>query len=327
MRWIDVSIPKNVYRFERVQAVGGGRDWHSRRYARSSLTEWKDYLQQAHNAVSEPSDGLITVFPQLAASVATVSRLRRDDRPIVSWFFNTTLDGKLRRQCARLGLSRIDRFVVHSSVEVEAYARLLDLPVERFSFVPLQYGAEIETDKPTIDEPYVFATGSGFRDYDTFFKAMERLGYPTRVVAGPRVLQGLTPPPNVEIVDAMSKEQIRRHVRHAAVNVIPLRTVGLTAGLVTIVECLRHGRGVVATARSGIEDYLTDGGNALLALPGNVDSLTQRIEAVWSDPQLRASLDARALAFSNEHCTDDAAGAALVRVLDGVLSNQERLAA
>lgn len=327
VRWIDASIPPDVYRFERVQAVGGARDWHSRRYARSSLTEWKDYMHQAHITLGQPSDGLITVFPQLAASVAALSRLYRDDRPIVSWFFNTSLNDGFRRRGARMGLSRVDRFVVHSTVEVEAYARLLDLPAECFSFVPLQYGFEIETERPENDEPYVFATGSGFRDYRTFFEAMERLEFRTLVVAGPRALQGLTPPPNVEIIDSMSKEQIRRHVRHAKVNVIPLRTVGLTAGLVTIVECLRHGRGLVSTARSGTEDYLTDGYNALLALPGNVDSLAQRIEAVWTDQAQSDLLDKNALVFANEFCTDEAAGAALVRVLDGVMTEQVRLAA
>lgn len=327
VRWIDATIPKDVYRFERVQAVGGGRDWHARRTAHSSLTEWKAYIEQAHHAVSGESDGLISVFPQLAASVSMMSQVRRDPRPIVAWFFNTTLDTELRQRGARLVLSRIDRFVVHTTVEVEEYASQLGLPAERFHFVPLQYGAEIETERPPIDEPYVFATGSGYRDYETFFTAMEKLGYPTLVLAGPRVLAGLTPPPNVTILDGMTKQQIRRHVRHAAVNVIPLRTVGLTAGLVTIVECLRHGRGVVSTARSGVEDYLFDGTNSLLALPGNADSLATRIEAMWSDPELRQKLDANALAFGNAHCTDEAAAEALIEVLDGVTMNSERAAA
>lgn len=326
-RWIDESIPHDVYRFERVQAIGSGQDWHARRTANSSLTEWKAYLQQANDAFSKPSDGLIAVFPQLAASFGMVSRFRRDDRPIVSWFFNTTLDSEWRRRAAQMGLSRIDRFVVHSTVEIEAYASLLGLPEERFRYVPLQYGAKIESEAPEISEPYVFATGSGYRDYETFFIAMEKLGYRTLVLAGPRVLAGLTPPPNVEIIDSMSKEDIRRHVRHARVNVIPLSTAGVAAGLVTIVECLRHGRGVVSTARSGVEDYLTDGSNALLALPGNAESLAHRIEAVWTDDDLRQKLDANALAFGNAHCTDEAAAKALIEVLDGVMIDHEDVAA
>ena len=326
-RWLDAEIPADVYRFERVQAVGAGQDWHARRNAHSSLAEWIAYYRQAYHTISKPSDGLISVFPQLAAALSTVSRVRRDDRPIVSWFFNTNLDDETRRRAASLGLARIDRFVVHSSVEVEAYASLLGISEDRFHFVPLQYGAKIETEAPNRPEPYVFATGSGNRDYKTFFEAIAKLEYPTVVVAGERVLSGLTPPANVEIVDTMSKEQIRRHVRHAAVNVLPLKPDGVTAGLVTIVECLRHGRGMVATARSGIEDYLTDGSNALLALPGNAESLAHRIEAMWSDEDLRRKLDSNASSFAEQNCTDRAAALALVDVLDGVPLRQARLAA
>lgn len=327
-KWLDAEIPSDVYRFERVQAVGGGQNWHARRQAHSTLVEWMAYYRQALNTLSEPSDGLISVFPQLAAALSTVSRARRDDRPIVSWFFNTNLHDENRRRIASLGLSRIDKFVVHSKIEIETYASLLEISEDRFHYVPLQYGATIETEAPNREGPYIFATGSGHRDYATFFAAVEKLGYPTVVVAGPRVLKGLTPPPNVEIIDSMSKQQILRHVRHARVNALPLKTTGTTAGLVTIVECLRHGSGMVSTSRSGIDDYLTDGYNALLALPGNAESLATRIEAYWTDEKLRQRLNANAVSFAEENCTDAAAANALVEVLDGVSAAQQaRMAA
>ena len=106
-----------------------------------------------------------------------------------------------------------------------------------------------------------------------------------------------------------------------------MNTDGVAAGLVTIVECLRHGRGLVSTQRSGVEDYLTEGHTALLALPGNVDSLTSRIEAVWKDKDLSQKLDANALAFGNKHCTDEAAAQGLIAVLDGVLTGEDQVAA
>lgn len=322
VQWIDKTISPDTYRFERVQAVGGERDWHSRRSARSSMREWRNYFEQAAHAFDSPSDGVIGVFPQLAASLAIVSRLRRDDRPIVSWFFNTTLDNEARRRAAAIGLSRIDRFVVHTTCEIEAYSELLRIPQDRFHFAPLQYGAKVETEMPGVNEPYVFATGSGYRDYGTFFAAMQRLGYKTLVLAGPRALDGLTPPSNVEIIDHMSKEEIRRHVRHARVNAIPLTDGGLAGGLVTIVESFRHGRGVVSTDRPGVEDYLIDGQTALLARLGDADSLAERIEAVWNDQTLSDKLDTNALEFGELHCTDAAAANSLVEVLDGLGVNQ-----
>ncbi len=326
-RWLDAQIPRDVYRFERVQAVGGGQDWHARRSAYSSSVEWISYYRQALNTIAQPSDGLISVFPQLAAALATTSRAKRDERPIVSWFFNTNLHKDVRRRAASIALAPIERFVVHSTVEIDAYSSLLGFPEDRFQFAHLQYGATVETEAPNISEPYVFATGSAYRDYATFFDAIGKLGYKTLVLSGPRALAGLNPPPSVEIIDEMPKEEIRRHVRHARVNVLPLTTAGITTGLVTIVECLRHGRGMVSTARSGVEDYLFDGTNSLLALPGNADSLAHRIEAMWTDEGLRNKLDANALAFGKLNCTDEAAAKSLIRILDGVLSGQAQVAA
>lgn len=327
VRWIDETIPDDIYRFERVTAVLNDRHWHSRRSATSSLSEWKGYFQHANRTIASPSDGMIGVFPQLAVALSMMSRVRGDNRPLVSWFFNTTLDDEWRRKAASVALDRIDRFVVHTTVEIEVYSAALGIPEERFSYVPLQYGGKVETEKPSISEPYVFATGSGYRDYKTFFEAVGKLGYRTLVLASPRALDGLTPPSNVEIIDAMPKSEIRRHVRHAAVNCIPMTTEGVAAGLVTIVECLRHGRGLVSTNRAGVEDYLTEGKNALLALPGNADSLTTRIEAIWKDKDLSDKLDANALQFANENCTDEAAARGLISVLDGVLAGESQVAA
>ena len=71
--------------------------------------------------------------------------LERSDRPLVAWLFNTEgLNSAAKRSVARLPLGRVDRFVVHSTAEIDGYADLLRLPVERFEFVPLQYGGDVE---------------------------------------------------------------------------------------------------------------------------------------------------------------------------------------
>ena len=58
--------------------------------------------------------------------------MERSDRPLVAWLFNTEgLNSAIKRAVARLPLDRVDRFVVHSTAEIEGYADLLRLPVER----------------------------------------------------------------------------------------------------------------------------------------------------------------------------------------------------
>ncbi len=316
-RWITDAVTSDHHRFSLVPRVGGERNWHQSS-AKAGFGEWANRARQSNRALQATADGMITVFPQLAAAAGGLKLLRRDQRPLVAWMFNTEGLGRpSRRQGARMALRQVDRFVVHSTAEIGVYSQALGLPAERFAFVPLQYGADVETDEPPeADEPYIFATGTGYRDYETFFAAVEKLGYRTLVLASDRALAGLRVPANVEILEQISRPEIRRLVRHAAVNVVPLNDQGTTAGLVTIVETFRHGRSLVITRRSGLEDYCCDGQNVLSADLGDATSMTEAIDAMWSDPGLRSRLDQAAESFAMANCTDAAAAGHLTSILD-----------
>lgn len=316
-RWIHDSITDGRHSFVLIPRLGEDRNWHQSA-AKAGVREWFQRLQQARQAYAHSDSGIITVFPQLAATTGLLKFVERSKRPLVAWLFNTEgLHTPLKRSVARACLGRVDRFVVHSTREIDGYAELLGLPADRFEFVPLQYGAVVETERPRDQaEPYVFATGSGHRDYETFFDAVGRTGLRTMVLASDRVLAGLTVPPNVEILDQLPRPEIRRLVRHARVNVVPMNDDALTAGLVTIVEAFRHGRSLVITQRGGIEDYVFEGKNALCPPLYDAGAMAEAISTMWHDDGLRAELDANASRFADDNCTDEAAGRSLIRILD-----------
>ena len=319
-RWISDAVDSSDHSFTLVPRIGQERNWHQGGPPRATVREWSQRMRQARRAVNADADGIITVFPQLAAAAGSIKAAKRIDRPLVSWFFNTEgLNSPLKRSVARFALSQVDRFVVHSTRETESYADLLGLPSDRFVYVPFQYGATVETEAPEGQhEPYVFATGSGYRDYETFFAAMETLGYRTLVLASDRVLDGLKVPSNVEILEQITRPEIRRLVRHARVNVVPLNDGATSAGIVTIVETFRHGRSLVITDRPGIDDYIIDGKNAICTRLFDSRSMADAIGAMWTDDELRRELDDAALRFADDNCTDEAAGRSLLRVLDSV---------
>ncbi|MEZ5407087.1 MAG: glycosyltransferase [Acidimicrobiales bacterium] len=309
-------VPGGRHRFTTVPRPGEHGNWHARKRRTTPLAHWRQYMQQGHEALTRSEGGVITIMPQLAATVALQKRLVRRPMPLVAWFFNTELEARLRLREARITLRAVDRFVVHSTREIGLYADLLHLPAERFAFAPLQYGGELATDPIDEVEPFVFATGSGYRDYGTFFRAVEKLGYRTLVLAGERALRGLTPPPSVEILDQIPKHEIHRLVRRARVNVVPMTEGGANAGLVTMVEAYRHERAIVSTWRPGVEDYVFPGQNALVHDLGDADGLAQAIEALWTDAGLREELNIGARKWAEEHATDDAAGRLLGFHLD-----------
>lgn len=318
-RWIDHAADSDRHTFTLVSRLGTDRNWHQAG-ARAGYGEWLNRVRQAKRAFKDRDQGVVTVFPQLAAAAGLWKLTERGDRPLVAWLFNTEgLNSTLKRSAARLPLGTVDRFVVHATAEIDGYAKLLDLPHDRFEFVPLQYGAPVELDRPPDDgSPYIFATGSGYRDYQTFFEAVAKLGYRTRVLASDRALAGLDIPSNVEVLDQLTRPEIRRLVRHATVNVVPLNDQALTAGLVTIVETFRHGRSLVTTERRGLEDYCVHGKTALCAALFDPMSMAEAIDTMWSDRSLRSELDANALRFADAHCTDEAAAVHLFRILDAV---------
>lgn len=320
-RWISDFTETDRHAFEVIHTSGAEVSWHSKKVARTGLAEWGDFAQLANRALRHAADndgGVITVFPQLAAAAASRKRLRRSDTPLVAWFFNTNLDNGIRSRMARLTLPAVDRFVVHSTAEIDAYSRQLRIPSDRFEFVAAQYGGRIMDDPEDENEPFVFATGSGFRDYGTFFEAMRRLDIPAKVVAGPRILAGLSVPPNVEILD-VSSDEIKRMMRRARVNVIPMTTEGVTAGLLTIVLTYRHGRSLVVSDRPGIDDYVHHDVDSLVVPQRDPEAMAASIEAMFVDDALRRRLNATAEQWAEANCSDHAAGASLVRVLDTVI--------
>ena len=323
--WISDFVESDRHRFAMVPHGGGDADWHQKKTQVTGLSEWRAFAATAaallDTAVADQG-GAITVFPQLAATAAMRKRLRRVDVPLVAWFFNTTFGRDPKSILARPALRAVDRFVVHSTNEIDAYAKHLGIDTANFSFAHVQYGGVVQTDEEETEDPFIFATGSGFRDYRTFFEAVEKVGVKTKVVAGPRVLAGLTPPPNVEILEGIDRQGIHRLVRQATVNVLPMNNEGLTAGLITMAEAFRHGRSLVVSDRQGIDDYVEHDENALLVPVGDVDSMAASIKAVLEDAGLRERLNKGALSAGDQHHTDGAAGRRLVEVLDSVLDGR-----
>lgn len=118
------------------------------------------------------------------------------------------------------------------------------------------------------------------------------------------------------VLDQISRPEIRRLARHARVNVVPLTLEAETAGIATIVDTFAHQRSVVTTDRPGLEDYIFPGRTALTTRPFDVASMAEALEAVWTDSNLRASLDEQAGEFARQNCTDAAAAKQLVAILD-----------
>ncbi|MFM7424610.1 MAG: glycosyltransferase, partial [Elainella sp.] len=296
--------------------------WHERKSRFTSLDEWINYWQHGADALRASQGGVITVFPQLAAVVGFQRQiLRKHQGPVVAWLFNigTCRDG-IPRQISQFSLRQIDRFVVHTRRERYLYSQWLNLPLEKFEFVPYQVPPIPVTYAEETNRPFIAALGSAHRDFGTLFAALDPLKLPAVVASGPRALEGLKIPASVQTPFGVSKADCLRLAQQARINVVPLlpHERVTAAGQVTIVETMRMGRALIATRGTGAEDYIVHGETGLLVNPHSPAALSAAIQQLWDDEALRTRIGQNAMRYAETHFSDEAAGQALGRLLDSV---------
>jgi len=320
-QWLVPHVPGERHTFDIAYLPVTRRSgrWDARARTTTSVDEWRRCWRQSGVAWARTRGGVVTVYPQLAAMAGLRQRFSRTRPPVVAWTFNLgALHKGWRRWIARETLKHIDRFIVHSRAEAASYADWLNLPESRFVFVPLQRGKVDIVAEEDHEHPFLLTMGSARRDYETFLDAVGRLGFRTIVVAGKSRLTGMKLPSCVEVRSGLSEEECHRLTQEARLVVVPVCNYETASGQITIIRAMQMGRAVVATRCIGSEDYIEDGRTGVLVEPGATDALAEAIGTVWEDDSLRRQLGTKAQEHAAASFSDEAAGAALGRVLDEV---------
>lgn len=319
--WLHDFVPGNRHVFKLVPKPGNIEDWHKRKSNVSGLNDWKVYWKHAGLGLRNKPDGLITVFPQLALTAGIQSRLMGKRIPIIAYLFNvgTPYPG-LKKHISRFGLKHISRFVVHTTREIDIYSEWLNLPRDRFQFLPIQRGDMNVSAEEDRDDPFIVSMGSAYRDYRTLIDVVRENGIKTIIIAAPRAVEGLDIPDNVEVVSGISLQECQELSKKARLNIIPsTNTEEVTAsGQITIVSTLMLGKALIISDCNGASDYVTHKKTGWLVESGSAEELKQAIETLWNDDALRDTIAQTAEEYSKNHYTDEAAGKALGALLDEI---------
>lgn len=324
VNWLEPFVPGNAHEFQLIARQKPQPKWHDRKSKFTSIDDWLVYMRQAADALSSDTDGIITVFPQLASAVGLQQKLRFSNKPVVAWLFNVgTCKTGLRQRLARISLSHVDHFVVHTRKEIEIYSQWLGLPADRFEFLPYQVPdipIQYEEDR---DSPFIASLGSAHRDFSTLFAAVKTLNIKTVVATGKSAVEGMTIPEQVELPFGISKDDCLRLAQRARLNVVPLQPKErvTAAGQVTVVEAMMMGRPLIVTNFYGAEDYIIHGETGWLVEPNSLESMTEAIDLLWHDAALREKLGDNARAYAQKHFSDPCAGRHLERILNKVAEN------
>jgi Glycosyl transferases group 1 len=320
-QWLTPYVPGDRHKFDvipRKQPLGS---WHKKNSKVTGLKDWQLYWEQATTAVNTTEGGIITLFPQLPALVGLQQRLSGKRVPTVAWQFSVgSCYSGLKRSISQFSMKDINRFVVPTRRELRLLTEWLDVPKERFKFVPYQVPEIPVIYEEEQEKPFIAAIGSAFRDYPTLFEVVEKLNIPTILGSSARALEGLTLPKNVEAPLNIGRSDCLRLAQQARLNIIPLliKPEVAAAGVVTVVEAMRMGRVIIATHEYGMDDYITHGETGFLVKPGSVKDLLETVEMLWNDEELRNRIGENAKRYAQENFSDEAAGRSLATILDEV---------
>jgi glycosyltransferase involved in cell wall biosynthesis len=261
---------------------------------------------------------------------------RRSTRIILTSFIYThrpsAWRNALRRLYFRWVLSFTDRAVVHSRLEAERYPSLFGLPANRFTYVP--WGTSITLrDKLLRDPsgfrapgaaPYILSAGRSGRDYATLFRAVANLGIDLRVVCD---LQSAfrTPPDSasIHVLPHCYGNDYILQLFGAEVVAVPLAVQDISAGQMVVVQAMALGKAIVVTRTPTIEDYVTDGDDALLVPPGDATAMEQAIRRLLEDPSLCERLGRNAMARFERSYTTRQHVRALVGLARGLMYGEQ----
>ncbi len=195
--------------------------------------------------------------------------------------------------------------------EIETYSKLFGVPKERFSFIPWplhfdhkkkQIPAQINADSLNRVEMsnYVMASGRANVDWETIFEVAETSDWPFLAVCSSQHLERvnrLNKNKKAIVLHDISQEEHGKYVRGATVYALCIIETNTSVGHIRLMNTIEQGVPVVATQTSGLDGYASNGVNAILVPPGDVNALKKAIDSLMYDQALRDKLVKSARSF------------------------------
>ncbi len=147
----------------------------------------------------------------------------------------------------------------------------------------LQYFRAVVPRQPNL----LFAGGDSGRDWPLFVEAVRDVPYDIHLVTR-QVPPGL--PPNVRVDGRLTLWRFRDAMAAASVIAIPVRPGFGASGVTVLPMAMALGVAAVITRTSWVEQYVTDGVEALLVPAGDASAFRDALVRLHSEPELRERL-------------------------------------
>lgn len=200
------------------------------------------------------------------------------------------LRGRLREFLTRNALIGFDLIVCNTRPVIDMIKQRYQEVQNRLAFARWGGGLGVPRAADIQDEGYIFCGGRTNRDFDTVLRAATDLHWPAVFVVGQEVQFSGPIPDFISIHRDVSPELFQRFIERARVVVLALKCPDISSGQVVLMQSMRCSKPIVVTATAGIEDYVTDGRDAILVAPESIEDLKLKLTPLLTNETRRQEL-------------------------------------
>lgn len=211
----------------------------------------------------------------------------------------------------------VSMFLVHSKAEARLFAKLHDIPAERFVFSHWGYDlpSRQAQDESLPQTPYVSMVGRNNRDIATFCAAVDRANVGGVVITAGYMLdryQGKVPA-NVRILTDRPMDECLAYIEGSLAHLLLVVDGQRGAGHISAVIAMLLGKPQIYSDVGPLQDYLHDQVTGIAVGPGDVEGVADAIQTLRDNPGLATKLGSSGRTFALQTLS---LGAASKRVAD-----------
>jgi glycosyltransferase involved in cell wall biosynthesis len=242
--------------------------------------------------LSKKYDAVVTVGHRPAIVFAFLNRVTGlKKKQVVKELFidERGVQSKFASFIYRWAFKNVSLIITNSSGEIPHMMNWLRIPEDRFRFIP--WPANIPGEETLSGEgEYVFAAGRSFRDWETFFKAVQSVDAKYVIVAPKEDISNSKLPSRIEVHCGIPHGEYLGLLRRAKIVVVPLKKTFRSIGQAVMLEAMAFGKPVITAKLAGTLDYIQPGVNGFFYEPGDAGALRDAILRLLEDNELQRKL-------------------------------------
>lgn len=217
----------------------------------------------------------------------------------------------------------IDYVFYHSSSQLNYYSEEFPWLVNKSKF--LRFGVDLNYFKIGKKTKPIYSgicIGSSMRDWETFFKAIDKMNVhlPFLVLGKEKSdFTNLNVPNNVVFIRSVSSEKMKELIQKSIIGILPLKNYNYSYGQMTFLDQGALKLPLVAAYTNSLKDYGENGKTCLFYEPENYIDLRNKIIELLNNNQKRESLSENNYEFIRKYCDENKLGEEVYKELALIL--------